>query len=42
VQRRWPSVEKARALLGWEARIDLETGIADTVSWLREQEGVAR
>jgi nucleoside-diphosphate-sugar epimerase len=42
VQRRWPSVEKARALIGWEAQIDLEAGIADTVSWLREQEGVAR
>jgi nucleoside-diphosphate-sugar epimerase len=36
VQRRWPSVEKAERLLGWRARIDLETGIADTVRWLRE------
>jgi nucleoside-diphosphate-sugar epimerase len=35
VQRRWPSVEKARRLLGWEARIDLEDGIAKTVDWLR-------
>jgi nucleoside-diphosphate-sugar epimerase len=38
VQRRWPSVEKARRLLGWEARIDLREGIAGTVDWLREQE----
>jgi UDP-glucose 4-epimerase len=38
VQRRWPSVEKARRLLGWEARIDVEEGIASTVEWLREQE----
>ena len=37
VQRRWPSVEKARRLLGWEARIDLHDGIAQTVEWLREQ-----
>jgi UDP-glucose 4-epimerase len=37
VQRRWPSVEKARRLLGWEARIDVEEGIAQTVAWLREQ-----
>jgi nucleoside-diphosphate-sugar epimerase len=37
VQRRWPSVEKARALLGWEAQIPLREGIADTVRWLREQ-----
>ncbi len=35
VQRRWPSVEKARRLLGWEARIDVEEGIASTVRWLR-------
>jgi UDP-glucose 4-epimerase len=35
VVRRWPSVEKAQRLLGWEARIGLEDGIADTVGWLR-------
>ncbi len=34
VQRRWPSVEKARTLLGWEARIDVEQGITATVQWL--------
>ena len=28
VQRRWPSVEKARQLLGWESRIDLRDGLA--------------
>jgi UDP-glucose 4-epimerase len=37
VQRRWPSVQKARELLGWEARIELRDGVADTVRWLREQ-----
>src|SRR6185437_10729985 len=36
VQRRWPSVEKARELLGWQSRIGVEEGIADTVRWLRE------
>jgi UDP-glucose 4-epimerase len=35
VVRRWPSVEKARRLLGWEARIDVRDGIALTVDWLR-------
>jgi UDP-glucose 4-epimerase len=35
VQRRWPSVEKARRLLGWEAQIGVEDGIAATVGWLR-------
>jgi nucleoside-diphosphate-sugar epimerase len=41
VQRRWPSVEKARRLLGWQARIELEDGIAATVRWLRERDGAA-
>jgi nucleoside-diphosphate-sugar epimerase len=40
VQRRWPSVEKARRLLGWEAQIDLPGGIAETVEWLRDSAGV--
>jgi nucleoside-diphosphate-sugar epimerase len=39
VQRRWPSVQKARELLGWEARIGVEEGIAATVAWLRSQRG---
>jgi nucleoside-diphosphate-sugar epimerase len=29
-------------VLGWEARVDLEDGIADTVRWLRGREEVAR
>ncbi len=37
VRRRWPSVEKARRVLGWEAKVDLRTGLRDTVAWLREQ-----
>jgi UDP-glucose 4-epimerase len=41
VQRRWPSVEKARQLLGWEARISVEDGIAATVRWLRERRALA-
>jgi UDP-glucose 4-epimerase len=38
VPRRWPSVEKAKRLLGWEAKIDVREGIAGTARWLREQE----
>ncbi|MGI8622264.1 MAG: NAD-dependent epimerase/dehydratase family protein [Solirubrobacteraceae bacterium] len=38
VVRRWPSVEKARDLLGWEARIGVREGIAQTARWLRERE----
>jgi UDP-glucose 4-epimerase len=41
VQRRWPSVQKAKQLLGWEAKIDVEQGIAATVEWLRRQAPVA-
>ncbi|MEA2139608.1 MAG: UDP-glucose 4-epimerase [Solirubrobacteraceae bacterium] len=35
VVRRWPSVEKARTVLGWEARIGVREGIAETADWLR-------
>ncbi len=41
MQRRWPSVEKARELLGWEAQIGVREGIAQTVEWLRERQGAA-
>jgi nucleoside-diphosphate-sugar epimerase len=39
VQRRWPSVEKAKTLLGWEAKIGVEEGIAATVAWLADRLG---
>ena len=35
VVRRWPSVDKARDLLGWESQIAVEDGVAATVEWLR-------
>ncbi|MEA2351666.1 MAG: hypothetical protein QOJ14_80 [Thermoleophilaceae bacterium] len=37
VQRRWPSVDKARELIGFEARIGVREGIVQTVEWLRDQ-----
>ncbi len=37
VQRRWPDVSKARDVLGWEAEVHVEEGIARTVAWLRER-----
>jgi len=40
VVRRWPDVSKAKRLLGWEARIGVREGVAQTVAWLREQPGV--
>jgi len=41
VQRRWPSVEKARRVLGWEAQVDLREGIKQTAEWLVERLGAA-
>jgi UDP-glucose 4-epimerase len=41
VPRRWPSVEKARRVLGWEARVDVEEGVAATVAWLRDRVAAA-
>jgi nucleoside-diphosphate-sugar epimerase len=41
VQRRWPSVEKAKQVLGWEARVNLRDGLAETADWLREQQTLA-
>src|SRR5215207_1988601 len=35
VVRRWPSVEKARTVLGWEAEIGVREGIEQTADWLR-------
>jgi nucleoside-diphosphate-sugar epimerase len=42
VKRRWPSVEKARRMLGWEARIGAREGIASTVEWMRERQTLSR
>ena len=37
VQRRWPSVDKARELIGFETKIGVREGVRQTVEWLREQ-----
>jgi nucleoside-diphosphate-sugar epimerase len=41
VERRWPSVEKARQVLGWEAQTNLRDGLSQTVEWLRPRLAVA-
>ena len=33
---RQPDITLARELLGWEPRIDLETGLSKTIAWFRE------
>jgi nucleoside-diphosphate-sugar epimerase len=40
--RRCPDITKAREVLGWEPKVDLETGIDRTVEWFREIVSPAR
>jgi nucleoside-diphosphate-sugar epimerase len=42
VRRRWPSTEKAREILGWQAEIDVRDGIAQTVEWYKDAKASAR
>ena len=37
VEIRIPNVSKAKELLGWEARVDLDEGLARTIAWYREK-----
>jgi nucleoside-diphosphate-sugar epimerase len=39
VELRIPNIDKARNLLGFEPRMDLETGLERTIEWYREREG---
>ena len=36
-QRREPDITRARTLLGWEPRVGLEEGLAQTIAWFRGQ-----
>jgi nucleoside-diphosphate-sugar epimerase len=38
VELRIPNVEKARELLGWEPRVELDDGLERTIAWYRERE----
>jgi UDP-glucose 4-epimerase len=37
VELRIPNVEKARELLGWEPRVELDDGLERTIAWYRER-----
>jgi nucleoside-diphosphate-sugar epimerase len=39
VELRIPNIDKARALLGFEAKVDLDEGLERTISWYREKLG---
>lgn len=40
-KQRRPDIARARALLDWNPKIDLETGLRRTIAWWRRQIGVA-
>jgi nucleoside-diphosphate-sugar epimerase len=40
VEMRIPNVDKARKLLAWEPRVDLDEGLARTIAWYRERRPV--
>lgn len=40
VELRIPNIEKARELLGFEPRVDLEDGLSRTIRWYREQQAL--
>jgi len=37
VELRIPSVEKARDILGYEPKVDLDEGLRRTIDWYRER-----
>lgn len=39
-QRRCPDIRRARTELGWEPRVDLETGLTETIAWFRTRLGL--
>lgn len=41
VELRVPNVEKARRLLGFEAKVELDEGLERTIAWYREKRGAA-
>jgi UDP-glucose 4-epimerase len=41
VELRVPNVDKARRLLGFEARVELDEGLSRTIAWYRQRLGVA-
>ncbi len=39
---RQPDIRRARTLLGWEPKIDFETGIRETILYFKEKLGIQR
>ncbi len=41
-RQRQPDIARARALLGWEPRVDLTEGLRETIAWFRKQDGAGQ
>ncbi|MCS6858743.1 MAG: NAD-dependent epimerase/dehydratase family protein [Abditibacteriales bacterium] len=41
IDLRIPNIDKARTLLGYEPRVELEEGLQRTIAWFREREGLS-
>jgi len=37
---RQPDITRARKLLGWEPKVDIETGLRRTIDWFRKELGL--
>jgi dTDP-glucose 4,6-dehydratase len=38
-QRRQPDITKAKSILNWEPKVDLQTGLASTINYFRSKLG---
>jgi UDP-glucuronate decarboxylase len=41
-RRRRPDISRARAVLGWEPKVDLQTGLEATAAWFAEEQSSSR
>jgi UDP-glucuronate decarboxylase len=40
-RRRKPDIARARAVIGWEPKVDLDQGLEKTIAWFAEEHGQA-
>ena len=41
-KKRRPDITRARTLLGWEPKVDLRAGLAQTIDWFRNCNSVTK
>ncbi len=42
IQRRVPSVEKAKRLIGWEPQVNFKNGLKEVINWLKTQKAAGK